>query len=149
MAGRVTTQQFRTREIPESAAVARARQARAAEERSRLRERYAELVAQFSDPAERDSEEARFAHRRYARIMTMDSGHPLRAALTMLEQGQRLTGAEVATIVVGAERGDAGIDAVRRLIERSAQLPAPGVADAIRQYVRESTATRFGPLREY
>lgn len=149
MAGRVTTQQFRTREIPENAEAARAREARAAEERAHLRERYAELIARFSDPAERDSEESRFAHRRYAKIMTMDSGHQLRAALTMLEQGQQLTGAEVAAIVVGAEHGDAGIDAVRTLIERSAQLPAPRVADAIRDYVRESKAPRFAPLREH
>ncbi|MEQ1438325.1 hypothetical protein AAG565_03080 [Fontimonas sp. SYSU GA230001] len=131
MAGRTTTsQQFRIGDIPDAAA-ARAQQ-------YAIRENYTRLIARFSPAAERDSEEARFAHRRYAKIMVMDSGHHLRAALSLLHAGQPLTAAEVAAIVVGAERGQVDPAEVRTLLAHPERLPAPDTATEIRAYLLES-----------
>lgn len=142
MAGRTTTsQQFRISDIPDPASGISAEAAAAQHVQARqslTRERYARLIARFSAAAERDSEEARFAHRRYAKIMTMDSGHHLRAALSMLHAGQQLTSAEVAAIVVGAERGDVAPADLQALIAHPEHLPAPDTAAEIRAYLAES-----------
>ncbi|MFA5940421.1 MAG: hypothetical protein WC809_13775 [Sinimarinibacterium sp.] len=144
MAGRTTTsQQFRISDIPDapsgmSAEAAAAQRVRA--QQSLARERYAHLIERFSAAAERDSEEARFAHRRYAKIMALDSGDHLhlRAALSMLHAGQQLTSAEVAAIVVGVEHGDASPADLQNLITHPERLPAPDTAAEIRAYFIES-----------
>lgn len=146
MSGRMTTQQFLIRDLDARAAPHGA-DADVRDAQRALRARYAGLIARFSDPVERDSEEGEFARRRYAKIMAMDSGHHLRAALSMLRQGQALTGAEVAAIVVGAERGDAITGAVRLLLDTPQQLPTPDVADEIRAYVAASDSPAFSELR--
>ncbi len=153
MTGRMTTQQFLIRDIPglddiparpTSVPTPEAVQA----EQYRLRERYTQLIARFSDPTEQDSEEATFAHRRYAKMMVMSTGQHLRAALSLLRQGLQLTGAEVAAVVVGAERGEAIVGAVRMMIDAPQQLPAPAVAAALREYVLSSDSPRFDELRK-
>lgn len=144
----MTTQQFLIRDIDARAVqhgVNAATDAREAQQR--LRGQYAALIARFSESAERDSEEGEMARRRYAKIMAMDMGHPLRAALSMLRKGQALTGAEVAAIVIGAERGDAITGAVRMLLNAPQQLPAPQVVDEIRAYILASNSPAFGELR--
>jgi hypothetical protein len=149
MSGRMTTQQFLIsdfdRHLPSPAGAVRNEAARA--EQYRLREHYTALIARFSEADERDSEEAAFAHRRYAKLMVMDSGHHLRTALSLLRQDRQLTGAEVAAIVVGAERGEAITGAVRMLIDDPWRLPAPDVADAVRDYVLASDSPAFAELR--
>ena len=65
----------------------------------------------------------------------------------MLRHGQTLTGAEVAAIVVGAERGEAITGAVRMLIDAPQQLPAPEVAEEIRAYVAASDSPAFSELQ--
>jgi hypothetical protein len=148
MSGHMTTQQFLIRDIDARAARLRAEpgvDARDAERQQRSR--YAAVIARFSKAAERDSEEGEMARRRYAKIMAMDSGYHLRAALSMLRQGQALTGAEVAAIVIGAEHGEAITGAVRMLINAPQQLPAPEVADEIRAYVLASDSPAFSELR--
>jgi hypothetical protein len=149
MSGRLTTQQFLIGDIerptPRPASAERSEAERA--EQYRTRERYAALIARFSEPAERDSEEALFAHRRYAKLMAVDHGHHLRTALSLLRQDRQLTGAEVAAIVIGAERGQAITGAVRMLIDDHWRLPAPEVADAVSDYVRASDCPAFAELR--
>jgi hypothetical protein len=149
MSGRLTTQQFLIRDLqrpPALPAGAGCDEAGRAEH-YRLREHYSALIARFSEAAERDSEEAEFAHRRYAKLMAMDSGHHLRTALSLLRQDRQLTGAEVAAIVVGAERGDAITGAVRMLIDDPWRLPASEVADAVVDYVRNSDSPALAELR--
>lgn len=148
MSGHMTTQQFLIRDI--DARVARPggdTDSDVRELQRQQRSQYAALIARFSEAAERDSEEGEMARRRYAKIMAMDSGYHLRAALSMLRQGQALTGAEVAAIVVGAERGEAITGAVRMLINAPQQLPAPQVADEVRAYVIASDSPAFSELR--
>lgn len=147
MSGHMTTQQFLIRDIDAPVARPAAAEADAREAQRALRSRYAALIARFSDAAERDSEEGDMARRRYAKIMAMDNAHPLRAALSMLRHGQTLTGAEVAAIVVGAERGEAITGAVRMLIDAPQQLPSPEVAEEIRAYVAASDSPAFSELQ--
>lgn len=142
MAGRTTTsQQFRIHDIPDALSGLSTDTAAAERARARqllVRERYTRLIARFSAAEERDSEEASFAHRRYAKIMAMDTGHHLRAALSMLHADQQLTAAEVTAIVIGAERGEVDAADVQSLIARTDRLPAPDTAAEIRAYFIES-----------
>ena len=149
MSGRLTTQQFLIGDVdrPVTRPAGAERSETEREEQYRRRERYAALIARFSEPAERDGEEALFAHRRYAKLMAVDHGHHLRAALSLLRQDRQLTGAEVAAIVIGAERGQAITGAVRMLINDRWRLPAPEVADAVCEYVRASDSPAFTELR--
>lgn len=145
---RLTTQQFLVRDVDARVAPPVPQtQADDREAQQRLRAAYAALIARFSEAGERDSEEGDMARRRYAKIMAMDAGYPLRAALSMLRQGQALSGAEVAAIVIGAERGQAITGAVRMLLYAPQQLPAPQVADEIRNYVLASNSPAFSELR--
>lgn len=145
--GTTTSQQFRIRDIPDALSGLSAEAAAAERARARqllVRERYTRLIARFSAAAERDSEEASFAHRRYAKIMAMDTGHHLRAALSMLHAGQQLTAAEVAAIIVGSERGEVEAADVQSLIAHPERLPAADTAAEIRAYLIESGNRQLG-----
>ncbi len=149
MSGRMTTQQFLIHDLERSLppAVGAGGDEAARAEHQRLRAHYTALIARFSAAEDRDNEEADFAHRRYAKLMAIDGGHHLRTALSLLRQDRALTGAEVAAIVVGAERGEAITGAVRMLIDGPWRLPAPEVAHAVRDYVLASTSPAFAELR--
>lgn len=149
MSNRTTTsQQFRIQDIPELGALPCAKQAALNDaERSKLREHYARMIMRFSSAAELCSEEAQFVQRRFAKMMTGNIDYPLRAALAMLEQGQQLSGAEVAVIVSAAECGETALEHVRKLMQNPTLLPDAAVSTAIRDHVLQSNSLFLGPLR--
>ncbi len=149
MSNRTTTsQQFRIQDIPETRALPCVKPAELTEaERSRLREHYAQMITRFSSAGEQRSEDSQLVHRRFAKMMTVNTDHQLRAALSMLEQRQQLSGTEIAVIVSAAECGETAAVHVMTLIRNPALLPDAAVSAAIRSHVLHSNSAFLAPLR--
>ncbi len=149
MSNRTTTsQQFRIQDIPELRPLPCVKPAELTDaERSRLREHYAQMITRFSSAAEQRSEDAQLVHRRFAKMMTVNTDHQLRAALSMLAQRQQLSGAEVAVIVSAAECGETAAAHVQTLIRNPELLPDVAVSAAIRSHVLHSNSALLAPLR--
>lgn len=149
MSNRTTTsQQFRIQDIPEARAVPRVPAGGAGSAITGLREHYAQLIARFSSAQELRSDDAQFVRSRFAKMMALNIEYPLRAALSMLEQGQQLSGTEVAVIVAAAERGETELTHVQALIEKPALLPEPAVRDTLREYLHRSDNLQLSLLRD-
>jgi hypothetical protein len=143
-----TSQQFRIQDIPEVGTLPCANPATLSDaERSRLREHYARMITRFSSALEQRSEDAQLVHRRFAKMMTVNTDHQLRAALSMLAQRQQLSGSEVAVIVSAAECGETAAAHVETLIRNPDLLPDTAVSAAIRTYVLQSASRCFEVLR--
>lgn len=149
MSNRTTTsQQFRIQDIPEARPAARVPAGDTDSAMQRLREHYAQLIARFSSAQELASEDALFVRRRFAKMMAQNIEYPLRAALSMLDQGQQLSGTEVAAIVAAAERGQTPLMHLRDLLQKPALLPDAATGEALREYLQTSDRPPLSPLRD-
>ncbi|MDP9141966.1 MAG: hypothetical protein M3O62_14385 [Pseudomonadota bacterium] len=150
MSNRTTTsQQFRIQDVPEFRPLPCVKPTELTDaERSRLREHYARMIARFSSAAEQRSEDAKLVHRRFAKMMTTNTDYQLRAALSMLEQRQQLSGVEVAAIVSAAECGETPAAHVQTLIQNPELLPDAAVGTAIRDHVLQSDGRYLEALRK-
>lgn len=108
------------------------------QQRHALRTRYVDLIAALSAPEERTQESSRTSWHRYAEWLTADSSYPLQAAMKLYHSGNSLTGAEIAALVIGYEKGMIGSEILETLVSQSARLPAASTPTTIRRLLRNS-----------
>lgn len=147
MSNRTTTsQQFRIQDIPEARPVPH--RPAADSDTQLLRQHYTQLIVRFSSAQELGSDEAQFIRSRFAKMMALNIEYPLRAALSMLEQGQQLSGTEVAVIVAAAERGETALTHLQALLDKPALLPDAAAHAALRKYLLCSDNLQLSLLRD-